>query len=141
LQALGITATQVNDQIRAFNVNLPGGRGQLGGSEQSIRTLGSAPNVEVLKSYQILLPNGSYVPLSSLGEVTDGFAEVRQESLLNGKPVVAYQVLRSTGSTLVTVEEGVRKAVEELQKTLPPDVKQELIFTRADFIRESYQTP
>jgi multidrug efflux pump subunit AcrB len=55
-------------------------------------------------------------------------------------PVVAYQVLRSTGSTLVTVEEGVRKAVEELKKTLPPDVKQELIFTRADYIRESYQS-
>lgn len=140
LQALGITATQVNDQIRAFNVNLPGGRSQLGGSEQSIRTLGSAPNVEVLKSYQILLPNGSYVALSSLGEVDNGFAEVRQEALFNGKPVVAYQVLRSTGSTLVTVEEGVQKAVEELKKTLPPDVKQELIFTRADYIRESYQS-
>ncbi|MBD2014224.1 efflux RND transporter permease subunit [Microcoleus sp. FACHB-53] len=140
LQALGITATQVNDQIRAFNVNLPGGRTQLGGSEQSIRTLGSAPNVEVLKSYQILLPNGSYVALSSLGEVDNGYAEVRQEALFNGKPVVAYQVLRSTGSTLVTVEEGVRKAVEELKKTLPPDVKQELIFTRADYIRESYQS-
>jgi hydrophobe/amphiphile efflux-1 (HAE1) family protein len=138
LQSLGITATQVNDQIRAFNVNLPGGRGELGGSEQSIRTLGSAPNVDVLKTYEIVLPNGSSVPLSSLGEVTNGFAEVRESSLLNGKPVVAYQVLRSTGSTLVTVEEGVRKAVEELQKTLPPDVKQQLIFTRADFIRESY---
>ena len=138
LQSLGITATQVNDQIRAFNVNLPGGRGELGGSEQSIRTLGSAPNVDVLKTYEIVLPNGSSVPLSSLGEVTNGFAEVRESSLLNGKPVVAYQVLRSTGSTLVTVEEGVRKSVEELQKTLPPDVKQQLIFTRADFIRESY---
>ena len=138
LESLGITATQVNDQIRAFNVNLPGGRGELGGSEQSIRTLGSAPNVDVLKTYEIVLPNASSVPLSSLGEVTNGFAEVRESSLLNGKPVVAYQVLRSTGSTLVTVEEGVRKAVEELQKTLPPDVKQQLIFTRADFIRESY---
>ncbi len=140
LQAFGITATQVNDQIRAFNVNLPGGRASLGGSEQSIRTLGSATNVEALKSYQILLPKGSYVPLSSLGEVTNGVAEVRQSALFNGKPVVAYQVLRSTGSTLVTVEEGVRKAIEELQKTLPPDVKQQLIFTRADYIRESYQS-
>ncbi len=138
LQALGITATQVNDQIRAFNVNLPGGRGEVGGSEQSIRTLGSAPNVDVLKTYEIVLPNGSSVPLSSLGEVTNGFAEMRQSALLNGKPVVAFQVLRSTGSTLVTVEEGVREAAEELQKTLPSDVKLSLIFTRADFIRESY---
>ncbi len=138
LKAIGITATQVNDQIRALNVNLPGGRAEVGSSEQSIRTLGSAPNVEVLKTYQIVLPNGGYVPLSSLGEVSNGFAEVRQAALLNGKPVVAFSVLRSTGSTLVTVEEGVRKAAESMQKTLPPDVKLQLIFTRADFIRESY---
>jgi hydrophobe/amphiphile efflux-1 (HAE1) family protein len=140
LQAYGLTATQVNDQIRQFNINLPGGRTNLGGSEQSIRTLGSAQSVEVLKSYQILLPNGSYIPLSSLGEVTDSFAEVRREAQLNGKPVVAFQVLRSSGSTLVTVEEGVRKAVEQLPKTLPSDVKLELIFTRATYIREFYES-
>jgi hydrophobe/amphiphile efflux-1 (HAE1) family protein len=140
LQAYNITATQVNDQIRQFNINLPGGRTNLGGSEQSIRTLGSAQSVEVLKSYQILLPNGSYIPLSSLGEVTDSFAEVRRESLLNSKPVVAFQVLRSSGSTLVTVEEGVRKAVEQLPKTLPSDVKLELIFTRATYIHEFYES-
>lgn len=139
LQALGITATQVNDQIRAFNVNLPGGRSEIGGSEQSIRTLGSAPNVEDLENYQIVLPNGGFVPLSSLGEVRNGFAEPRQAALLNGKPVVAFQVLRSTGSTLVTVEEGVTKAIEQLRKTLPPDVKLQLIFTRADFVRQSYE--
>lgn len=139
LQAIGITATQVNDQIRAFNANLPGGRAEVGGSEQSIRTLGSAPNVDALRNYQITLPNGGFVPLSSLGEVEDNYAEPRQAALLNGKPVVAFEVLRSTGSTLVSVEEGVRKAVEQLQKTLP-DARLELIFTRADFIRESYQS-
>lgn len=139
LKAVGITATQVNDQIRALNVNLPGGRAEIGGSEQSIRTLGSAPNVNVLQNYQIVLPNGGFVPLSSLGEVRNGSAEPRQAALLNGKPVVAFQVLRSTGSTLVTVEEGVTKAVEQLQKTLPANVRLQLIFTRADFIRQSYE--
>lgn len=138
LQALGITATQVNEQIRNFNINLPGGRAEVGSSEQSIRTLGSAANVEELRNYQIVLPDGGFVALSSLGTVSDRFGEVRQTALLNGKPVVAFQVLRSTGSTLVTVEEGVTEAVEQLQKTLPADVKLQLIFTRADFIRESY---
>ena len=140
LQALGITATQVNDQIRAFNINLPGGRGEIGGSEQSIRTLGSAANVEVLKSYEIALSNGGSTTLSSLGEVINGYAEARSAALFNGKPVVAFQILRSTGSTLVTVEEGVRKAVEKLAQILPPDVKLELIFTRANTIRDSYKS-
>ncbi len=140
LQSLAITATQVNDQIRALNINLPGGRAEVGGSEQSIRTLGSATSVDILKTYEILLPQGGSVPLSSLGTVEDKFADVRQAASLNNQPVVAFQVLRSTGSVLVTVEQGVKAAVKELEKTLPPDVKLDLIFTRADVVRQSYQS-
>ncbi|MCC5643129.1 efflux RND transporter permease subunit [Nostoc sp. CHAB 5824] len=140
LQSLGITATQVNEQIRALNINLPGGRAEVGGSEQSIRTLGSAASVDMLKTYEILLPQGGSVPLSSLGTVEDKFGDVRQAARLNNQPVVAFQVLRSTGSVLVTVEEGVKAAVKELEKTLPADVKLDLIFTRADIVRQSYQS-
>ncbi|MBD2415897.1 ABC transporter permease [Nostoc calcicola FACHB-389] len=140
LQSLGITATQVNDQIRDLNINLPGGRAEVGGSEQSIRTLGSAANVNILKTYEILLPAGGSVPLSSLGTVEDKFGDVRQAAYLNNQPVVAFQVLRSTGSVLVTVEQGVKAAVQQLEKTLPSDVKLDLIFTRADVVRQSYQS-
>ncbi len=157
IKALGITATQVNDQIRSLNINLPGGRSQAGGSENTIRTLGSAETVDTLRDYRIVLPSGEAVPLQSLAEVTDGFAEPQQsarfwtaEGSANSppqvtdpgeiaSPVVAFSVLRSTGSTLVTVEEGVRQSIEELQKTLPDDIEFELIFTRANEIRDSYQ--
>ncbi len=139
LKSLGITATQVNDQIRNFNINLPGGRTEIGNSEQTIRTLGSAKTLDELKTYKITLPKGSFVPLTSLGEVTEGYAEARQAARLNGKPVVAFSILRSTGSTLVTVEEAVRETVKKLEKTLPPDVKLELIYTLADHIRDSYE--
>ncbi|HEY9817203.1 MAG TPA: efflux RND transporter permease subunit, partial [Candidatus Obscuribacterales bacterium] len=144
LQALGITATQVNDQIRALNVDLPGGRSDAGGSENNIRTLGSAGTVEALSAYPIGLPEGGTVPLNALGQVEDGFGEVEQQARFvdtalqsEALPVVAFSVLRSTGSTLVSVEEGVRAAVERLQTTLPEDVRLELIVTRADPIRQS----
>ena len=153
LESLGITATQVNDQIRALNANIPGGRSQVGGTEKSIRTLGSADTVEALKEYQIILPSGSAVPLSSIAQVIDGYAETRQtawfleknssnqDSGTNNiaKPVVAFGVSRSTGSTLVTVERNVREAVAQLEKTLPVDVNFQLIFTKATDIEESYQ--
>lgn len=139
LQALGITATDVNNQIRAFNINLPGGRSDSAGIERNIRTLGSAATVDTLKSYGIILPSGESVPLGSIAEVEDGAAEARQAARYNGKPVVTFSVLRSSGSTLVSVEEGVRKAVAQLEKTLPEDINLELIFTRANSIRESYQ--
>lgn len=139
LDALGITATQVNDQIRALNVNLPSGRATLGQQEQGLRTLGSAPTVEALANYQIQLPNGTAVPLNSLGTVERGYAEVRQASYFNNQGVVAFSVLRSTGSVLVSVEEGVTAQIAQLEATLPEDIDFQLIFTRATDIRDSYQ--
>ena len=139
LQAYGITATQVNDQISRFNINLPGGRSEVGGSEQNVRTLGSAKTVEDLSNYEIVLPQGDTVKLSDLGEVVDGFKETRQTAYLNGKSVVAFSIKRSTGSTLVTVEEGVRNKIAELEETMGDDLDFQMIFTRADSIRDSYQ--
>ena len=71
-----------------------------------MRTLGSAKSVRDLKTYPIELNNGTTVPLSNFGEVTDGFEESRQKAMLNGEPVVAFAVKRSLGSTLVSVEEA-----------------------------------
>jgi hydrophobe/amphiphile efflux-1 (HAE1) family protein len=139
LQALNITATQVNDQVRAFNLNQPGGRAEVGGSEQTIRTLGSAPSVEALRDYQIALPKGGFVPLSSVGTVSDAAGDIRSIARINNKPAVVFSVLRSTGTVLVGVEEDVQKAVAELRKTLPADIRLELINSaRADYIRQSY---
>ncbi len=139
LQAYGITATEINDQIRQFNINLSGGRSEVGGREQNIRTLGSAATVKDLRNYPIELSNGDTVKLANFGEVADDFGESRQTAYLDGEAVVAFAVKRSTGSTLVSVEEGITQAVAELKTTLPSDIDLQLIFTRADEIRSSYQ--
>jgi len=144
LKALGVTATQVNDRIRALNADFSGGRTEAAGSEKALRTLGSARTVDDLRDYRIALPGGGDVPLSSLGEVVDGFADSRETSTFltrdGSENVVAFSVLRSPGSTLVSVEEGVRAAVETLDtETLPDDIDFDLIFTLATDIRESYQ--
>ena len=140
LNALGITASDVNDQIRQFNINLPGGRSDVSGIEQGIRTLGSADTVEALQQFQVVLPGGSStVPLTSLGTVEDDFAEVRQSAHLNGEAVVGFEAYRSNGSVVVSVEEGITAAIADLEETLPEDINFQLIFTRATEIRDSYQ--
>ena len=53
LAALGVTAAQVNRQLRSTNVDLSGGRGEFGGQEQAIRTLASADTVQGLAETNI----------------------------------------------------------------------------------------
>lgn len=138
LQSLGITADQVNSQIRALNINLPGGRGEVGTTEQAIRTLGSADTIEQLRNTRIALTGGGFAPLSTIGTITDGPAEQRQLAFLDLKPAVSFSVVRSTGSNIVDVEKGVKAQIEVLKKVLPKDVKVELIRTTAAFVHESY---
>lgn len=138
LDALGVTADHVSSQMRQLNINMPGGRGELGRQEQSIRTLGSASSADQLSTMQIALPNGSFAPLSSLGSVADGSSERRQSAFLNNKPVVAFSIVRSTGSNLVEVEHRVDSALEKMRRSLPADMEITKIRTNARFVEESY---
>jgi hydrophobe/amphiphile efflux-1 (HAE1) family protein len=138
LLAVGTSADYINGQLRQLNLNLPGGRADVGGQEQGIRTIASARSLEDLKAFQIPLANGQSVRLDTLGTVEDTFAEVRQRAYLNGQPVVSFSVKRANGAPMVQTEEAVRAEVDRLQKTLPPDVKITMIRTLADYVRTSF---
>lgn len=138
MKAVGATADMVNAQIKALNIDLPGGRGVIGGAEQSVRTLGSSPTVERLAATEIALPNGNKVRLDSLGRVMDGSSEERNLAFMDGKPVVSFSIVRSNGSNLVDVENGVDKKIDELRKSLPADIEISKIRSHGRYIRDCY---
>jgi hydrophobic/amphiphilic exporter-1 (mainly G- bacteria), HAE1 family len=139
LNALGASADMVSVQVRIQNMNMPGGRSELGAKEQSIRTLGSAKTVDDLAQSQVMVTNGTFARINTLGEVVDGTSEQRQSAFLNGKPVVAFSVVRSVGANMVDVEDGVERKLKMLEKTLPSDVKVTKIRSEARFVHESYE--
>jgi hydrophobic/amphiphilic exporter-1 (mainly G- bacteria), HAE1 family len=138
LQAVGATAEMVSNQVRMSNINLPGGRGEVGTQEQTIRTLGSAPSASELADLRIALPGKRWVRLDSLGKIEDRSSDQRQIALYDGKPVVAFSIVRSTGSNMVDVEHNVEEALKKLEKTLPPDIKIERIRSQTKFVHDSY---
>ncbi|GMU57371.1 MAG: multidrug transporter AcrB [Candidatus Xenobia bacterium] len=143
LEALGLTADQVSAQIRALNINLPGGRGEVGSQEESIRTLGSSQTIDALRAARISLPGGGWARLDTLGKVVDGASDPRQRAFLNNQPVVSFSVVRSTGSNLDTVFKAVEakmvKVREQAGKTLPKDLKITRVRTNADYVKLSYE--
>ena len=119
LLALGVTAAEVNRQLRATSVDLAGGRGEVGGQEQSIRTLAGAQKLETLAATNIMLPGGRRVRLDELATLADASAEPRTFARLNGEPVVAFAVSRSKGASDASVGEAVEKKVAELRQAHP----------------------
>jgi len=119
LAAHGLTASQVNQQLRQVNLNAAGGRAQLAGSEQSVRVLGNAQSAYQLGQTQIATGLGQTLKLADLGRVQDLYAEQRSSSALNGQQVLSFDFQRAKGASDVTVFEEAEKKLAALEARNP----------------------
>ena len=119
LQAQGVTASQVNAQLRSINLNAAGGRAEIGGSEQSVRVLGNARNAFALSQMNISAGGSRTIKLADLGEVRDAYAEQRTLAKMNGRQVLSFAIERSKGASEVSVYKEVNKELDALKKSNP----------------------
>ncbi|MDW9958707.1 MMPL family transporter [Sinorhizobium meliloti] len=138
LNSFGISAADVNAQLRRMNMDLGSGRGQVGGSEQAIRTLGDTRDVTALAGTMISLPNGRFVRLSELGKVIDTYEEPKSFSRFNGQPGVIFAVFRAKGASEVSVAETVGKTLDEI-RAKHPDVSIEMVDDSVYFTYGNYE--
>ena len=139
MQALGITAVEVNQQLRQLNVDSPGGRTQVGGGEQAVRVLGGARTAAALGDTRIMLSGGRFARLSDIATVRDGVGEIRSISRLNGRPATTFGVYKSKGSSDVTVLQSTAAELETVRKE-NPQVSITQVFTTVDYTKQTYHS-
>jgi len=137
LQALGASAADISRQLRLVQVESAGGRTDIGGAEQPVRTLATVQSAEELGRIVLALPDGRSIRLDEVATVTDGFAEPRSAALLNGKPVVGFEVARSKGASELDVGKGVQAVLATL-KAQRPDVVVTEAFNFVTPVEEEY---
>ena len=115
LQALGASAADISRQLRQVQRESSGGRTDIGDSEQPVRTLATVGTAEELASLRLVLSDGRPIRLSDVASVTDTIAERRSAALLDGQPVVGFEVARSRGASELDVAAGVQRALDELK--------------------------
>jgi multidrug efflux pump subunit AcrB len=139
MQAFGLTASQVNSQLRQVNVNAAGGRAEIAGSEQSVRVLGNASGAIGLGETQISLGNGRNVRLADIADVKDSFAEQRNIAKKDGRQVLNFGISKAKGSSDITVFDESVKVIEEIQKQ-NPKIKFTQLFTSVEYTRGQYKS-
>ncbi len=103
LNALGVTAADISHSIKQIQQENSGGRSQLGGAEQGIRTIATVNTVSDLEQLPIFLGDNAALQnetllLGQVASVVDTYAERTQSALLDGKPAIGFQILRAKGS-------------------------------------------
>jgi multidrug efflux pump subunit AcrB len=139
MQAQGVTASQINQQLRAMNLNAAGGRAEIAGSEQSVRVLGSALTAHALGETQIAIAGGRTVRLNSVANVRDQWAEQTSYGIQNGRQVVSFMIQKSKGYSDVTIYHAVQRELAALNRE-DPRVNFNLLFTPVKYIEMQYHS-
>jgi len=139
MQALGVTASQINAVLRQVNLDAAGGLAEVGGTRQSLRVLGNTKSAYDLSLLQVQLGGGRTVRLADVATVRDGYSERTSIGEINGKEVVNFFMNRARGSSDLTVYDN---AMEELAKieAETPGVKFIKLTTTTNYTRGQYKS-
>jgi len=138
LQALGLTAVQVSQQLGQMQQEASGGRIDLGSGEQPVRTLATVQTAQEIGRIELAAGGGRRVRLDQIARVSDGLAEPRSWAGLNGQPVVGFEVVRSRGESEVAVGQAVRRVLAEY-RAAHPDIEIHESFDFVTPVEEEYQ--
>jgi multidrug efflux pump subunit AcrB len=115
MNALRVTAIDVSRRLRQVQQEAPGGRGDVSGAEQSVRTIATVKTAAELALIEISLDDGRRVRLDQIASVKDTVAEPRAIATQDGKLVVGFEISRTKGYGELMVAKGVREVVSTLE--------------------------
>jgi len=137
LFAHNLTINDVQKAIQGENVEIPGGRITRGANELGVRTVGRVDALDQFGDIVVANVGGVPVRVRELGRVEDTYAEPRTWNHFEGEDAVSLDIRRQTGTNTVKVIDAIKKRLDAVAKTLPPDMKLRIIKDQSVFINAS----
>jgi len=142
LQSLGVNLNDVFNALRERNLDTSGGRLRQESNEPLARTVGRFKTASEIAnlSFQV---SGSNPPkrvyLRDFAKVNDGTEEQRVKVFLNQKPAVKISILKQPDANTITVVDGVKNRIKEMQESglISADMTVVTTLDESRFIRNS----
>jgi HAE1 family hydrophobic/amphiphilic exporter-1 len=137
LKAYNLSVNDVDTAIAAQNQELPSGRLNEGATSVTLRTMSKVADVKGFGDIIVKNQGGFPIKINDVGRVADTGADASSAVSMNGNPSVSLAVIKQSGANTVSVIEGVKQRMAQLQQTLPPDVKIAIVRDQSEFIETS----
>ena len=140
LESYNMTVEQISQVIQMENLNVPAGSFDVGTSTYTLRIEGEFKESNQLANIVLGSRDGKNIYLRDVATVSDTIQDRIQESYTNEVKGATIIVQKQSGANTVSIAKKVNKEIQELQKTLPPDIKLSLVIDTSDFIQSSIGT-
>ena len=137
LDAYNLTVEQLGQIIAAENVNIPSGTIDIGNNTFNIKADGEFKLSDELRKVVVSNAGGRTVMLSDVAEIRDTLEKFTMDERVNGQRGVRVMFQKQSGANTVNIVHEIQKRLPEIQKTLPKDVKMELIFEGSQEITDA----
>lgn len=140
LNSRNVTIQQVLDAVKNSNVIDSPGLLEENHHLELALVSGQATSPKDLNSIVVANVNGANVLVSDIAVVHEGSEPIFTIVTANGKPAVLVNVLRQPDANTVTVTDEVRTELENIQKTLPKDIKMDSFYDQSLLVRDSVKS-
>ena len=137
MRSLDVSRTDVENALRQFGANTAGGFVDQHAREYLIRNIGRSTRLEDLRALSVVHRNGISVRLSQLADVDYAARTKRGDAGYMGRPAVILSVQKQPSGDTLKLTGEIEKALADLQRVLPKDIKTDFMFRQADFIKVS----
>jgi len=137
MAAKSVTALDVEQALRARNLELPAGRIVSDTRELTLRTMTELKRPEAFRELIVADRAGEQVQLGDIADVEYGPESYRTSVRFDGRDAVGLGVVRQSGSNLVAVSAGVRERIDMLRPRIPDGVSLTIAFDAATFVEAS----
>jgi HAE1 family hydrophobic/amphiphilic exporter-1 len=139
LKAYGVSYAELSGALARENMDVPAGKLEQGKLEPLVRVAGKYKNVGDFRNLIVAYRTGRPIYLPQVARIVDGVEDRRSAGLIDDQPGLALEIVRQSGANSVAVADGVIKAIEDLNRQLPPQIRLRKVVDNSVYIHESVE--
>jgi len=137
MEAQKVGADQVVRALSTENQEIPAGSIVTPSQEKIVQLRARLSRPQDFRNLIVARRGGKAVTLGSIAEIEDGQQEEENAALINGRRALSIDIIKAQGENTIAVVDGVRRAVDEMKRFLPADVKIDIVRDASTGIRNS----
>jgi len=137
LRAYGVTPSEISTALREANADQPVGLLNDSTQDTLLRVEGRVRDPKQFERIVVARRNGLSLTLGDLGTLVEREREADSVARINGQPAINFNIFKQQDANIVVTGDAVKKALEEIKKTLPPDVELTTIYASSDWVKGS----